>query len=81
MLAPKQSFGGPAEAEVLSCSSSFDSSTINAMRAAPANTSDSQLLHVKFSKDSKGDSSKHLSLAEKKLQRLARNRATASVSR
>ena len=87
MLASKQSFGGPAAfqsvtaPEVLSCCSSFGSSTINAMRAAPANISDSQLLQVEVSKGSKDDSSKPLSLAEKKLQRLARNRATASVSR
>ena len=87
MLASKQGLGGPAAfqnasaPEVLSCSSSFGSTTMNAMRAAAANISDSQFSHMEVSKDFKDDSSKPLSLAEKKIQRLARNRATASVSR
>lgn len=85
MLPDKQGFGGPAAfqpaTEGLSCSSSFGSTSINAMRAVPNSISDSQFSHMEVSRDSKDDSSKPLSLAEKKLQRLARNRATASVSR
>lgn len=38
-------------------------------------------MHMEVRKDFKDDLSKPLSLAEKKLKRLARNRATASVSR
>lgn len=86
MLASKQGFGGPAilqtsATEVISFSSSFGSTSVNALRSAPASVSDSQFLHLEVSKNSKNDQSKPLSLADKKLQRLARNRATASVSR
>lgn len=86
-MASKQSFGGPAPfgsaiaPEVMSRSSSFGSTSMNARRAVPNSVSDSHFSHVEVSKESKDDSSKTLSLAEKKLQRLARSRATASVSR
>lgn len=86
-MGSKQSFGGPAPIgsaiapEVLSRSSSFGSTSVIARRAVPNSVSDSHFTHMEINKDSKDDSSKPLSLAEKKLQRLARSRATASVSR
>ncbi len=82
MLASEPGFSVQAPlstTDFLSRSSSFGSTTTLALKAV-ASISESHLLHVEASEKFK-DPTKLSSLAEKKLQRLARNRATASVSR
>ena len=84
-MPPSQhSFGGPATIHTtdgFSRSSSFGSTSINAVRAVPDSKADSYAAHADVNMDLRADSGRPVSLVEKKQQRLARNRATASVSR